>query len=153
MQLFIRFAVFLAINLFTLALGGFLQAGGPSSPWYAGLSIAPWTPPGVVFGIAWFTLMVCFAIYMSLLTGMTKSRLVYFFYMGQLVLNIVWNPVFFAWHQIGLALILLCALFVLLGLMFYRFYKSLKWKSYWLLPYLLWLMVALSLNAFVWLMN
>ena len=41
--------------------GGRWTETGPGS-WYAGLDLAPWTPPGWLFGAAWTLLYVLMAV-------------------------------------------------------------------------------------------
>ena len=51
---------FLILNFGALGIGSFLMNNGPTSTWYLTLNKAPWTPPGWVFGFAWFTIMILF---------------------------------------------------------------------------------------------
>ena len=57
--------IFLIINFGALAVGSWLMDNGPQTEWYINLNQAPWTPPGWVFGVAWSSIMICFAAYMS----------------------------------------------------------------------------------------
>jgi len=70
-----------------------------------------------------------------------------------LVLNVSWNPVFFFYHQVFYALLVIISLTLLLVFMFIHYRSALKLSSLWLMPYLLWLFVAVSLNAYIWLKN
>lgn len=148
-----KFLLFVLINFGALALGGILQGEGPGGTWYQQLRIAPWTPPGWVFGAAWTSIMICFAIYMSTLVRIEKSAWVLTLFGIQLVLNILWNPVFFHFHFTGWSLILIVALFLVVLLLFLMGYNLLKAYSLLLVPYLLWLGIATSLNAYAWLKN
>jgi tryptophan-rich sensory protein len=139
--------------MLTLALGGLLQGEGPTSDWYQQMEIAPWTPPGVVFGIAWTTIMICLAIYMNFLTEKEKSSRVYILFGVQVLLNVIWNPVFFHFHLCYPALFIITALFILIAYFAIRYFKALRWKSLLIFPYLLWLLIAISLNAYFCLMN
>ncbi len=127
---------------------------GPNSDWYKSLAIAPWTPPGWVFGVAWITIMVCFTFYMAQLWEvMDKSKSVVYFFGLQWVLNVIWNPVFFHFHQIFLGLIVIVFLSGLVIYFLFGFWSQLKLKSLWVLPYALWLLIATSLNAYILLNN
>ena len=66
--------LFLVINFAALAVGGIFTGKGVVSEWYLSLSKAPWTPPGWVFGAAWTTIMVCFAIYMAFAMEKVTNR-------------------------------------------------------------------------------
>jgi len=71
------------------------------SEWYTSMNQAPWTPPGLFFGFAWTTIMICFSIYMSYAWGKIKNHKKLLTLFGiQFVLNIIWNPIFFSWHYV-----------------------------------------------------
>lgn len=150
----IRVIVFILINFAALGLGSYLMGEGPSSDWYQQLNKAPWTPPGWVFGAAWFTIMLCFAFYMARLWEVETNRnLLVFLFAVQWILNVAWNPVFFNFHQPMGGLILIVVLTLLVGYFFFAFGSQLKWWSLLILPYLMWLLIATSLNAFVYFKN
>lgn len=149
-----RILLFLVVNFAALAIGGFFTEQGVSSEWYISLNKAPWNPPGWVFGAAWSTIMVCFAVYMALATKGVKSiKLLIWLYIGQWILNVLWNPVFFYFHLVGEGLVILGVLTLLIGLIFVRCWSDLKWRSVLILPYLIWLLIALSLNDHILMYN
>ncbi|WP_248723240.1 TspO/MBR family protein [Seonamhaeicola sp. ML3] len=145
--------LFLILNFGALAIGNLLMASGPQKEWYLALNKAPWTPPGWVFGVAWFTIMACFSLYMAYLlqTGLT-SKIILLFTL-QFVLNISWNYVFFNAHQVAVGLIVLLALTSIVSIFTYNYWKTLKLKSVLILPYLFWLFVATSLNMYILIHN
>lgn len=145
-----RLIVFLVINFGALGIGGFLMGEGPQSSWYVDIEKAPWTPPGWVFGAAWTTIMVCFSFYMAYLWPLAKRKkqLVVLF-MLQWILNVGWNPVFFHFHSVLPALVVISGLTLLVGFFGIYYGKSLKVKSFLLLPYFVWLCIATSLNAYI----
>ena len=142
--------LFLGLNFGALAFGSYLMGTNPSAnEWYQNLPRAPWTPPGWVFGAAWFTIMLLFSIFIGLQYNQTKEkRKLIWIYLVQLCLNISWNPVFFHYHQIGLALLILILLFS--SLLYLLFYSETWNKRIGLLvlPYVIWLMIAISLNLY-----
>lgn len=124
--------------------------------WYIALNKAPWTPPGWMFGVAWTVIMIAYAFYMDrLILTVDKEFLprVYAFYAAQWLLNVIWNPVFFAWHLTvlgAIVIILLIALLISVNI----FYSTKNIVNYILLiPYVLWLLVALSMDLFIVIMN
>jgi len=141
--------LFLLINFGGLAIGGWLQGGGPSSEWYQSLDRAPWTPPGWVFGLAWFTIMLCFSIYMAYLARIHFSTGTIALFVAAVLLNVAWNPVFFRLHEMVAALVILIGLFLLISLLMFGQWKMMSWKSLLLLPYFVWLAIAISLNGYV----
>jgi tryptophan-rich sensory protein len=148
------FGLFFVLNFGALALGSLLMGSSPvENEWYVELKKAPWTPPGWVFGAAWTTIMLLFTIYLTLQQKekLTNKRFIFLFTL-QFLTNVLWNPIFFYFHWMFLGMVVIFLLFVSLVLMLYYFKLS-SWKSIFLLPYLLWLTVAFSLNAYSWWMN
>lgn len=145
--------LFLIINFSGLAIGSWLMNNGPLAAWYTNLNQAPWTPPGFVFGIAWTFIMICFSIYLGhLFTKKMTTKLAIIFSI-QFILNVSWNYVFFNQHLITFGLIILL---LLTSLLFYYFLKiSNKTSNYkfLLLPYILWLCIATSLNLYIVIYN
>lgn len=149
-----RLIVFMMINFGALAIGAYFTNPGVSSDWYQNLNQAPWTPPGWVFGAAWTTIMVCFSIYLTLLWDkMEEKKFLLSLYGGQVLLNVLWNPIFFHLKEVGLGIIVISILAALVYMMFFCFWDKLKAKSLLLLPYCIWILIATSLNVYVWLMN
>lgn len=142
--------VFLILNFGALAIGGLFTGNGVSSDWYYNINKAPWTPPGWVFGFSWTTIMICFSFYMAQAWTITdnKKRLLGLF-TAQWVLNISWNPVFFYFHQIVWALVLITSLTALIVFFIFMFWKKLKFSSVLIFPYFIWLLIATSLNTFI----
>lgn len=144
--------LFLFLNFLALALGGFLMGGEVGMPWYQNLNRAPWEPPGPVFGIAWTTIMICFAFYMSYAVDFKIKSIVGLFGI-QWLLNVAWNPVFFKFHLMFPALLLIISLTILVGYFLFSNFKILKYKSLLILPYFSWLLIATSLNWYAWAYN
>lgn len=148
-----RLIIFTLLNFGALAIGGIFTESGVSSDWYQTLTKAPWTPPGWVFGAAWTTIMVLFSIFLaSVWEYIDNKKLLITLFAFQWILNVGWNPIFFHFH------LPLTALFIIVGLLFlvititFRFHRSLALSSL-MLPYIVWLIIATSLNAFVVLYN
>lgn len=142
--------IFLIVNLSALGLGSYLMNDGPGSEWYLKLNKAPWTPPGWVFGVAWTSIMICFSVFMAFLWKQeaNKTTLLVLFLL-QLVLNIAWSPFFFRLHLVFPALIIILTLTLLMGLFLFKYMAELHWKSVFVVPYFLWLLLATSLNAYI----
>lgn len=145
-----RLILFTLLNFGALALGGFFTPGGISSDWYQTIAKAPWTPPGWVFGFAWTFIMVCLSFYMTLSLKEKNKRLLKL-YILQLVLNVIWTPIFFYFHQTFLGLVCISLLTVLVAFMAMKDIK--KWHYLLLTPYLIWLLIATSLNLYIVIYN
>jgi benzodiazapine receptor len=149
-----RLIIFLVLNFGALALGAWFMGEGPSSDWYEGLNKAPWTPPGWTFGVAWSTIMLCFSLYLAMLWPRVESqRRLSGLYGLQLLLNIAWNPAFFYFHQALLGLVIITSLTLLIAYILFYYWSEFKARSLLLLPYLLWLIIATSLNGYIVWMN
>ncbi|HEY5690437.1 MAG TPA: TspO/MBR family protein [Cyclobacteriaceae bacterium] len=149
-----RLIIFLVLNFGALAIGGLFTSKGVSSDWYAELAKAPWTPPGWVFGAAWTTIMVCFSIYMAFAwPELENKKLLIGLYAIQWILNIGWNPAFFYFHHVLFGLVLITMLTLLVGFMLFFYWQELKFISILIAPYLVWLIIATSLNGYILLKN
>ena len=96
------------------------------SAWYYSLNFPPLTPPAVVFTPAWTILYVM--IFISFVLFVTrrseKSKLWgYILFLGQIVLNFSWTPIFFGTHNISLALLVIVLLDVMVLFNILEFYK------------------------------
>lgn len=149
-----RILIFLVLNFGALVLGGFFTGTGVTSDWYYTLNKAPWSPPGWVFGAAWTSIMLFFSFYMAFLWPRVEDRKsLIMLYSIQWILNVAWNPVFFYFHQIGLGLVVIVALTVLVGYFLFRFLHLIRVWSLWIAPYFIWLLIATSLNVYLFWYN
>ena len=150
MNLTTRILVFTLLNFLALFIGGIFTGGGVSSDWYTELIKAPWTPPGWMFGVAWTTIMICFSIYMGILYNRSSNRKALGqAYVFQLLLNIMWNPLFFYFQNAVLALVVIMTLTLLVIYILFNNSKLLKGYSALIVPYATWLCIATSLNIYI----
>lgn len=144
--------IFIILNFIGLAIGGLWTNDGVTSDWYNSILKAPWTPPGWVFGAAWTTIAITFGIAMSKIWEKKDNELLILFFLSFL-LNITWNPLFFLFNAVGVALIVIINLSLLIfSITHYMRIRYGKWYL-WCLPYFIWLQIATSLNLFILLMN
>ncbi|MEO8762112.1 MAG: TspO/MBR family protein [Bacteroidia bacterium] len=144
------------LNFGALALGSIFTAKGVASDWYVNANQAPWTPPGIVFGIAWSAIMFCFSFYMTRIidgVGSIKPKTIYIVFAIQLLLNVLWNPAFFYFHKASLALVLIISLLVTVTWFLVIGKKHSVVSMLLVLPYFLWLLIAISLNAYIVMAN
>ena len=144
------FILFLVINFGGLALGSWLMDGASTGSWYNMLNKAPWTPPGWVFGVAWATIMLAFSWYLAELFYNRESQFLWGLYAFQVILNVSWNWVFFNLQLTNIGLIVISLLTLVIFYYFITFRNDrLKHAKYLLLPYMIWLCIATSLNAYI----
>jgi benzodiazapine receptor len=141
--------LFLILNFGGLAIGSWLMNNGPLTDWYTNLNQAPWTPPGIVFGIAWTLIMICFSIYLGKLFLDNNSKKMKIIFLIQFILNVSWNFIFFNQHLVLVGLITITLLTSLLFIYFFKLSNKVGNYKYLLLPYMIWLSIATSLNLYI----
>jgi len=154
MKMSVNILILLLLNFGALAIGGLFTGDGVASDWYSELDKAPWTPTGWVFGAAWTTIMICFTFYMGILLRRAKTKQkVRSLYILQLVLNITWNPIFFYYQFPSIALVVIITLTLLIFYFILNYRKTLGWYSILIVPYVVWLCIATSLNLYILMSN
>lgn len=155
---YVRLLAFLFLNFGALAIGGLFTNSGVNSNWYLNANQAPWTPPGWVFGAAWTFIMILLSFFMTNLTNTIsfinfKNRIIQLYWI-QLFLNIIWNPIFFYWHLPIVGLVVISILTLVVFTLFFKSKTQLNLGFRLLiLPYMIWLLIATSLNAYIAFMN
>ncbi len=145
-----RFVLFLLLNFSALAFGSYFTGKGVPSDWYQQLHKAPWTPPGWVFGAAWSFIMLCFSFFMTLVWPEKQLRGILLpLYSIQWILNVSWNPVFFHFHFTLAGLVIISLLLLVTLALFFTSLRSKPVASLLVLPYIIWLMIATSLNGYI----
>jgi tryptophan-rich sensory protein len=71
----------------------------------------------------------------------------------QLILNALWSILFFGLRSPLLGLIEIVFLWIFIVLTILKFYKTCKTAGLLLVPYIIWVSVALILNFYVWRLN
>jgi translocator protein len=154
---------FLRVALFTVpavlllgTLSGRLSGSGYGNPWFDALEKPSFMPPGWAFGVVWPILYLMLGLALAIIIHARGARgrpLALSFFAAQLLLNLIWSPLFFAAHQVGAALALLAALLVLAlatAILFARIRTS---AGLLFIPYLGWLCFATALNYQIWVLN
>lgn len=140
-----------------LSLGGIIGASSASSiiEWYPSIIKPSWNPPNWLFGPVWSALYICIGISLALIWHSTvdiKTK-AYRYFAIQLCLNILWTPIFFNFHQIGLAFIEIVLMLLFIVLTIIEFYKINRKAAYLLVPYAIWVSFATILNGTIYWLN
>lgn len=138
-----RYSVFLFV-LLALILGSLASANTASDIWYQNLVKSNLNPPGYIFGIVWPILYVLMSISAFRTFESTKKLFII-----QLILNTAWSWLFFSLHVPIIALI---NIFILISInikIFLMMFVDDKLSAGIYLPYILWLLFASYLNAFI----
>ena len=134
----------------TLFIGGLPSIVVATNNTYNTLTKPPLSPPGVLFPIVWTILFILMGISVYLVRE-DKEAVRYYFI--QLIVNALWTPIFFGLKAYLLSFIWLIILIVLVVIMLDKFKEINKTSVYLNIPYLIWLVFALYLNAGIFLLN
>lgn len=115
---------------------------------YQNLTKPPFSPPGIVFPIAWTILYIIMGYSFNKQNEQNKT-----IYYTQLIVNGLWSIIFFIFKWYLLSSIWIVLLIVLVIIMIYKFYNENKLSGLINLPYLIWLLFALYLSIGVYLLN
>lgn len=149
----------LIVLLISIALVGLTASTGarfrPDS-WYRELNKPSWTPPDIAFPIAWGILYILMAIaawrlYMADHSSWRTAGLVV--YALQLLVNAAWSWLFFGRKQIVAALADIVGLLSLITVAIAVFSQVSTLAAWLMVPYWLWVALALALNASIWRLN
>lgn len=123
--------------------------------WYPYLNKPALTPPNMVFPIAWSILYLCMGISIGLilLTNSRRKSTLIGLFVAQLVLNFFWSFLFFYMRNPLWGLIDIILLDILLIIYAVKSYPVKKWSSILFMPYILWVLFATYLNAYIFLHN
>lgn len=126
------------------------------STWYPKLIKPSWTPPNWIFGPVWFCLYIMIAIsgWLIYRAEYSYNRTVALTLYGcQLALNFIWSFFFFFLQNPLLGLIDIVLLVIAIALTLFKAWSVRPLASLLLIPYLLWVLYATSLNAGILLLN
>ena len=150
---FLSFILFFIITFSASFIGG-LTTITYKEPWYSELIKSNYNPPDWIFAPVWTTLylMMTLAIWFFWHSKNRDMNTVYIYFI-HIAFNTTWSVVFFGFHQIFLALVVLIILILLIMTLIIKF-KRVNFVSYYLMiPYLLWCCYALFLNLNILLLN
>jgi tryptophan-rich sensory protein len=138
-----------------LAVGGGLAIGFLTAPgaWYAGLAKPSFNPPNWLFAPVWTALYILIAIAGWRIFERDRGGLPMLLWWAQLVLNFVWSPVFFAAHQIGLALVVILLLLAAILAFIATAWRKDRPAAWMFVPYAAWVAFASALNAAIFALN
>ena len=129
---------------------GWLSNSGYDNGWFAGLNKPPFMPPGWAFGVVWPILYAMLGLAVALVLAEPPSerrRLALILFFAQLALNYAWSPLFFAAHDIQLALVTIFVITALAAMAAGQFRRIRPLAGALMVPYLAWLCFAAALNA------
>jgi len=125
--------------------------------WYPTLAKPSFTPPNWVFAPVWTLMYALMGISAFLIwrcgTDRARVQAALAAFGIQLLLNGGWSFAFFGARSPALGLLVIVALWLVLGWTVNRFFQIRAAAGWLLVPYLAWVTYALALNAAIWGLN
>ena len=129
---------------------GWLSNSGYGNSWFTDLIKPVFMPPGWAFGAVWPVLYALLGLALALILAEPPSdrrKKALTLFAVQLALNLAWSPIFFAAHDIRLALIAIVVMLAVAAAAAGQFYRIRKTAGLLMVPYLAWLCFAAVLNS------
>ncbi|MFD3873041.1 TspO/MBR family protein [Streptomyces sp. NPDC058623] len=164
---------FLVVTYAVAFVGALASADAGSV--YRSLERPGWAPPAWLFGPVWTVLYAMIAIAAWLVVRSASSpsprpngarvrggerhqgregvRPALVWWSVQLLLNLLWTPLFFGAGRYGLALLDIVLLLAAIAVTVALFRRASRTAAFLLLPYLVWVAYAAALNAAIWRLN
>ncbi len=147
---FIRWALVTvpAVVFFGFLMGRISNSGFGNS-WFDALAKPGWFPPTWAFGTVWTVLYIMLGVAIAMIldarSAPGRTRAIGLF-VTQLLVNYSWSPIFFAAHQVSLALFVILANLALAIATTFAFGQVRKAAAWLMVPYMAWLCIAAALN-------
>ncbi|TCP36713.1 TspO/MBR related protein [Sphingomonas sp. BK235] len=147
---FLRWAAVAVPGVLLLGfLSGRTVPSGDQNGWYRALAKPELTPPGWLFPLAWSLLYVMMGLALALVLSARGARLRWLavaLFAAQFVGNLLWTPLFFGAHRVSAAFLLIVAILGLTILTTFVFAQVRRTAAWLLVPYMMWLSFAATLN-------
>ena len=146
--------ILLFLITFSASFIGGLTTITYKEPWYSQLIKSNFNPPDWIFAPVWTTLyfMMTLAIWFFWHSKNRDINTIYIYFI-HVVFNTTWSIIFFAFHNILLALINLMILIGFIIILILKFKRVNNVSAYLMIPYLLWSCYALFLNFNLLILN
>lgn len=152
---YIDLTAWMGLCFAAMLAGSYLtQPGLPE--WYASLLKPEWTPPNWVFGPVWFVLYTLMGIAAWLVWrqgGLFRTKLPIIFFVVQLLLNVLWSYLFFGLRSPMFAFAEIVVLWLAILATTIAFWQANRLSGLLMLPTLVWVAYAGTLNFYIWRMN
>jgi translocator protein len=152
-QKYFSLLFFLAFSFGASVWGGFVTSIY-KDPWYSTLNKPEFNPPDYIFPSIWVILYVsmAFAVWLIWINPKKNEKIIYIYFI-HLIVNASWSVVFFALHQIFLAMVVILVILLLVLWLIKLYFPINKISSLLMIPYLAWLVFAFILNLNILLLN
>ena len=146
------------ITILFLGSLGSLTTSKEIQTWYDNLK-KPWfNPPNYIYGPVWTTLYLmiglsAYFIWIEQEDFFGKNRFAWLIFFIQMLLNLLWMPLFFKMQLIRIAHIEMCFLWIFILMNIICFYNISNIAGILLIPYLCWITFANILNYWTLILN
>ena len=142
-------------TIFLLGCGAAATTGALFEPgdWYDNMDKPPWTPPKLVFPLAWTFLYIAMSVAAARVAVLDGSAYAMAFYAVQLAFNTLWTPVFFGLKRMGTGMVVILFLWATVAATMLSFFALDFVAGLLFVPYLVWVTIASALNYSVWKRN
>jgi tryptophan-rich sensory protein len=151
------------VGIFLICIAASLLAGfwgstgtvGSIAGWYSIINKPFWTPPNWVFMPVWTLLYILMGTSVALVWKSARKGILWpvAFFFVHLLVNAYWSMAFFGQHQVELAVGIISVMWVMIAVMMVWFWKYSRLATYLLVPYLVWVTYATTLNIGVMVLN
>ncbi|WP_111668764.1 TspO/MBR family protein [Algoriphagus litoralis] len=151
---YLKLIISLALPQLAGGLGAFFTITSIES-WYATLNKPSWNPPNWLFGPAWTVLYILMGVacYLIWKSDHPLKKPLLKLYGVQLILNALWSPAFFGMESPLMGLLVIIPLWIAILLCIIQFRRVSPVSSGLMVPYLLWVTFATSLNTAILILN
>lgn len=138
-------------------IGSFFTAQSVNT-WFVDLAKPSFNPPGWLFGPVWTVLYIMMGVALYFVWVQSADRKASLtpavvIFLLQLVFNALWSVIFFGERQIFFALVEISLLWFLVLLTMIIFWRISRTAGILMMPYLLWVSLAVLLNYSIWQLN
>lgn len=140
---------FIAVPL----LGGYLSSQFSMVGTYSQIYKPDFFPPSWLFAPVWTVLYILMGIAAYLVWNKGEAKKQLSLFSVQLILNLLWTPIFFGLHQYFWAFVEILILLTMIILTIKSFSQKSKTAAYLMVPYLFWVIFASFLNYIIFMNN
>lgn len=129
---------------------GYVSNSGYGNDWFDSLAKPSFMPPGWAFGVVWPILYAMLGISVAMIVALPGSRermTALTLFWVQMALNFAWSPIFFGARDLTLANYVIVIMAVIAAVAAGKFYRLHRVAGLLMVPYLLWLVFAATLNT------
>ena len=126
------------------------------SGWYDALVKPAYNPPAWIFGPVWTALYIMMAAAFVVFALKCKGRTRWLgltVYTVNIMANLLWTPLFFRWHLIGVAFVDCFFIAASAWFVIVWFWRATRVGALLFIPYALWTSFASVLNFHLWFLN